>query len=88
MTRAREPPIARLIPISRVRSATDMAIVLITDRPPTIRLIRATPTMIALKIATDEPTTSSNSVAVIADAFGMSASIRAARASTSVPSSG
>ena len=48
--RKRLPPIARLMPISRVRSAIDMAIVLMTDRPPTARLIRAMPTRIELRI--------------------------------------
>ena len=33
--RARLPPIARLMPISRVRSAIDIAIVFTTERPPT-----------------------------------------------------
>ena len=50
--RRRLAPIARLMPISRVRSATDIAIVLMIDRPPTIRLMRPMPTMIELKIAT------------------------------------
>ena len=53
--RRRPPPIARLIPISRVRSATDIAIVLMTDRPPTARLIRAIPTRIEFRIAVADP---------------------------------
>ena len=48
--RVRLPPMARLIPISRVRSAIDIAIVLTTDRPPTSRLISAIPTRIELRI--------------------------------------
>ena len=48
--RKRLPPMARLMPISRVRSAIDIAIVLMTDRPPTTRLISAMPTRIALRI--------------------------------------
>ena len=62
--RRREPPIARLIPISRVRSLTDIAIVLTTDRPPTIRLMRPTPTMIPPRRFAIEPIDSSNSLAV------------------------
>ena len=55
MIRRRDPPMARLMPISRVRSVTLMAIVLMTDRPPTTRLMTATPTMIALKIRVVRP---------------------------------
>ena len=38
------------MPISRVRSSTDMVMVLTTDRPPTSSEMRATPKMMALKI--------------------------------------
>ena len=66
MIEPRDAPMERLIPISRVRSATLMAIVLITDRPPTTRLIRATPRMMALNIATVDPNAWSKSSAVVA----------------------
>ena len=45
---------ARLMPISALRSATDMAMVLMTDRPPTTRLMTAT-MMMALKMAVAGP---------------------------------
>jgi len=54
----RGPPIARLMLDLARASATLMAIVLMTDSPPTIRLIAATPMMIALKIAVVPPTVS------------------------------
>ena len=78
MIRRREPPMARLMPISRVRSATLMAIVLMTDRPPTTRLMTATPMMIALKIAVEAPTCSSNSAPVMVALFSTAPSICAA----------
>ena len=79
---------ARLMPISRVRSLTDMAIVLTTDRPPTIRLIRPTPTMIPPRRFAIEPTDSSNSLAVTVVTFGSDASRAAASFGTSAPAFG
>src|SRR6185312_14900821 len=73
-----EPPMARRMPISRVRSATLMAIVLITDRPPTMRLMAATPMMIALKITVVAPTVLENSAPVMVALFSTAASIAAA----------
>ena len=66
---------ARLMPISLVRSATLIAIVLMTDRPPTTRLMMATPMMIALKMAVEAPTCSSNSAPVIVALFATAPSI-------------
>src|SRR3954451_25319015 len=78
MIRRRRPPIARLIPISRVRSLTDMAIVLTTDKPPTTRLIKPTPTMMPLRRLAIEPIVWSNSLAVTAVTLGKDASMRSA----------
>ena len=86
--RARLPPIARLMPISRVRSAIDIAIVLTTERPPTRRLISAIPTRIELRIAVAPPICLSKSLPVIVATPGTSALIRAASASTSWPGVG
>ena len=86
--RKRLPPIARLMPISRVRSAIDMAIVLMTDRPPTTRLISAIPTRIELRIAVADPICLSKSLPVIAVTVGTCASIRSASTSGSTPSAG
>ena len=86
--RLREPPMARLMPISRVRSATLIAIVLMTDRPPTIRLMAATPMMIALKIIVVAPTVSSNSAPVMVALFSTAASIADATAAMSAPAAG
>ena len=87
MIRRREPPMARLMPISRVRSVTLMAIVLMTDRPPTTRLMSATPMMIALKITVVDPTCWSKSalVRVVTLPSRLDA---AASASASVPAAG
>ena len=73
--RRRLPPMARLMPISRVRSATDIAIVLMTDRPPTTRLMRATPTRIELRIDVADPICSSKSSPVIVATSGIAASM-------------
>jgi hypothetical protein len=59
-----------------------------TDRPPTIRLIAATPMMIALKITVVAPTVSSNSAPVMVAAFSTAPSMAAATASMSAPSAG
>ena len=61
MMRPRLAPIARLTPISRVRSATLMVIVFMTDNPPTTMLMSATLRMMALKMASVEPNRSSKS---------------------------
>ncbi len=45
-----EAPMALRMPISRVRSSTDMVMVLTTDSPPTSREMSATPKMMLLKI--------------------------------------
>ena len=74
--RVRLPPMARLIPISRVRSAIDIAIVLTTDRPPTSRLIRAIPTRIEFRIEVAPPICLSKSLPVIVEMPGTSALIR------------
>jgi hypothetical protein len=79
---------ARLMPISRVRSATLIAIVLMTDRPPTIRLMAATPKMIALKIVVVAPTVSFHSAPVTVALFSTVASMADATAAKSAPSSG
>ena len=79
---------ARLIPISRVRSATDMAIVLMTDSPPTARLISAIPTRIELRIEVAEPIWLSKSLAVIGSRSGAVARISVAIVSGSVPGFG
>ena len=79
---------ARLIPISRVRSAIDIAIVFTTDRPPTRRLIRAIPTRIELRIDVAPPICLSKSLPVIVEMPGTSALIRAASASMSWPGFG
>ena len=86
MIRPREPPMARLMPISRVRSATLMAIVLMTDRPPTMRLTAATPMIIALKIPVVAPTLSLNSAPVMVALFSTLASMADATAAKSAPS--
>ena len=87
-TRERLAPIARLMPISRVRSATLMAIVLMTERPPTIRLMSATPTMIALKIMVVVPTCWAKSALVTAVTLSTDALIRVASAAVSAPAAG
>ncbi len=56
---------ARLIPISRVRSATDIAIVLIVDRPPTRRLSIAIPVRTIEKMALKLPSMASKSLPVM-----------------------
>ncbi len=81
--RVRLPPMARLMPISRVRSAIDMAIVFTTDRPPTRRLISAIPTRIELRIEVALPICLSKSLPVIVATPGTCAVIRAASASMS-----
>ena len=86
--RERLPPIARLMPISRVRSAIDIAIVLTTDRPPTTRLISAIPTRIELRIDVAAPICWSKSLPVIVATFGTWASIRSASTSGSTPGVG
>src|SRR4029079_13355600 len=86
--RRREPPMARLIPISRVRSVTLIAIVLMTERPPTTRLINATPMMIALKMSVVDPTCWSKSAPVIDETFAGRASIRSLSLASSTPSAG
>ena len=65
-----------------------MAIVLITDRPPTMRLMAATPMMIALKITVVAPTVSENSAPVMVALFSTAASIAAATVVGSAPTSG
>ena len=86
--RARLPPMARLMPISRVRSAIDIAIVLMTDRPPTTRLMSAMPTRIALRIDIDEPICLSKSAPVMVVTSGRAVLISAATVSGSVPGVG
>ena len=78
---------ARLMPISRVRSVTLIAIVLMTERPPTTRLMSATPMMMALKIRVVDPTCWSKSALVIVVTWSTSASMRSPSAAGSVPSS-
>ncbi len=86
--RQREAPIARLIPISRVRSATDIAIVLTTDSPPTSRLMSPMPTRIELRIAVEEPISLSKSAPVMVETPGMAAVISAAIVAGLVPEAG
>ena len=63
--RQREAPMARLMPISRVRSATAMAMVLIVERPPTSRLSIATPVRTSVKMALNVPSNASKSLPVM-----------------------
>ncbi len=77
---------ARLMPISRVRSAMAIAIVLMTERPPTMRLMRAMPTRIELKSDFTEPICLSKSAPVMVARPGIPASI--SRATVSGPTPG
>ena len=86
--RQRDAPTARLMPISRVRSATDIAVVLTTDRPPTMRLMSPIPTRIALKMLVVEPICLSKSLPVIALVLGSAAVISAAIVPVSTPGFG
>ena len=76
---------ARLMPISRVRSAIDIAIVLTTERPPTTRLMRAIPTRIELRIEVAPPICLSKSLPVIVATLGTWALISAATVCGFVP---
>ncbi len=76
------------MPISRVRSAIDIAIVLTTDRPPTARLMSAMPTRIEFRSDVAAPICWSKSLPVIAATFGTCASIRSASTSVSTPGVG
>ena len=86
--RQRDAPMARLIPISRVRSATDMAIVLMTERPPMTRLRRPMPIRIALSIEVAAPICWSKSLPVIVVMPAILASISSATVSGLTPGSG
>ena len=69
---------ARLMPISRVRSATDMAMVLMTERPPTSRLMRPMPIRMALRIDVADPICLSKSLPVMGVTPETAASISSA----------
>ena len=85
--RRRELPMARLMPISRVRSVTLMAIVLMTERPPTMRLMIPTPKMMALKMVVVLPTCCAQSALVTVVRLP-SALMRVASSAGSVPAAG
>ena len=86
--RARPPPIARLTPISRVRSATDIAIVLMTDRPPDDQAHEGDADEDGVEDGRRGSDLAVEVLAVIVATSGTCASMRSASASVSVPGVG
>ena len=75
-------------PISRVRSLTDMVMVLITESPPTISEMMATPYRMAFRISVELAICSWKALGPMASTPSIDSSISAASASGSVPSVG
>src|ERR1700694_1792557 len=78
-------PTAFFNPISRTRSVTAINIVLITDRPPTTRAIRAAPVVMAVKIALPELKLATSTLGLVALTPETSALILSASLSRSTP---